>query len=187
MKYLIIALTIIFSTLENNIQSQDSLYHSVGNVQFISEAPLETIQAKSDQLNGILNIAEKTFAFSFQVNSFQGFNSPLQREHFNDYYLETANHPKASFVGNLIGWKDCEADCNQSIIAKGKFTIKGITKIMNIPVSINYSSKEDKIVAYAVFDIELSDYEINIPIILEAKISPIINVIVDVTFTTHNE
>ncbi len=187
MQNLVIIIASILTLFVNYSQAQKSFYNGSGSVQFLSEAPLETIKAESDALNGIINIEEKTFAFSFRVNTFQGFNSPLQQEHFKDYYLETKAYPKASFVGKLIGWEECEADCNQTINAKGKFTIKGITKILNIPVNIIYTYEDDAVNASCEFDILLSDYNINIPIILEAKISPIIKVSVNVDFVSTDE
>ncbi len=37
-----------------------------------------------------------------KVNSFKGFNSALQKEHFNENYMESENFPYASFEGKII-------------------------------------------------------------------------------------
>ena len=59
------------------------------NVKFHSKAPKELISAASGKLTGVVDIERKSFAFRIAVTSFEGFNSPLQREHFNENYMET--------------------------------------------------------------------------------------------------
>ena len=185
MSKIIIAIIFIFCLFQD-LEAQKGLSNGKGIVTFISVAPLETIKASSDKLTGIMNTSEATFAFSFHVNSFQGFNSPLQKEHFCEHYLETESFPRATFVGKLIGWDDKSTSGQQSIIAKGKFTIKGITKVLSIPVTLEQEA--DGIITSATeFDILLSDFDINIPIILEAKIARNIKVSVAVTFSSADE
>lgn len=162
-----------------------SLYRGKGSVEFVSEAPLERISASSDQLIGIIDLTKRTFAYTFSVSSFIGFNSPLQREHFNEHYLESSKYPKAVFTGKIIGWKDCTGACAQDVLAKGKLEIHGVTQIVNIPVALQYNNTTMS--ASATFDLVLEDFDISIPLILEAKISPIINVKVDIEFNQSDE
>ena len=152
-----------------------------GRIAFVSEAPLETIKASSDQLRGIIDIGKGNFAFTFPVKSFEGFNSPLQKEHFNEHYLETDRFPDATFTGNIVGMEGkCTDDCDITVYAKGKLTIHGITQLVTIPV--HFVKKGQSIQADAGFDVALADYGISIPKILEAKISPLIKVTVDAAF-----
>lgn len=160
--------------------SGQTLYGGNGTISFVSNAPLETIKAASDKLSGIISYEQNNFAFSFPVKSFEGFNSPLQKEHFNEHYLETAQYPKSTFTGKIIGLDICGLDCEIQVFAKGKLEIHGITKIVTIPVE--FRKIGNKIEAKSIFQLDLSDYNINIPKILEAKISPIIDVTVDVEF-----
>ncbi|MGC4023484.1 MAG: hypothetical protein QM734_16800 [Cyclobacteriaceae bacterium] len=62
---------------------------SDGEIKFSSRAQLELIEAKSIQMKGIINSATNQFAFLVDIKSFQGFNSNLQRQHFNDKYMES--------------------------------------------------------------------------------------------------
>jgi polyisoprenoid-binding protein YceI len=157
-----------------------NLYNGSGTIRFISNAPLETIRASSDELTGILAFEKNSFAFSFPVKSFDGFNSPLQKEHFNEHYLETAKYPKATFTGKIIGLDECDIDCETKVYAKGKLDIHGITNIVTIPVQ--FKKQGNSIDGSATFRVSLSDYAINIPKILEAKIAPVIDVTVEVQF-----
>lgn len=179
-------LAIFLFVLVSSFSLRDSsLYRGKGSVEFVSEAPLERISASSDQLIGLIDLTERTFAFTFPVSSFMGFNSPLQREHFNEHYLESTKYPKAIFTGKIIGWKDCEEACLQDVMAKGKLEIHGVTQVVNIPVVLQYNNTTMS--ASASFDLALEDFDISIPLILEAKISPIINVKVDLEFNQTDE
>jgi len=73
-----------------------------GEVTFVSNAPLEFITAKSAKLNGLLNLQSKSFAFQMQVETFKGFNSPLQQEHFFENYMRTHIYPIATYAGKII-------------------------------------------------------------------------------------
>src|SRR5678815_4316120 len=65
-------------------KKQPLLYQTTsGHIAFSSDAPLETIKALSNDLIGLIDISKKNFSFKIDVHSFKGFNSPLQKEHFN--------------------------------------------------------------------------------------------------------
>ena len=150
-----------------------------GFVQFTSDAPLELIVGKSNELKGLLNLTKKTFAFSIDISTFGNFNSALQREHFNEHYMESERYPKATFLGHLVGY-DCIDSCEQDIFAKGKIDIHGISKIMTIPVNIK--KKLNVITAKSNFTVLISDFDIDIPKILQAKIAPEISVEINAKF-----
>lgn len=157
------------------------IYNGNGNVDFISVAPQETIKASSDKLRGLLDLDNQTFAFVLLVKSFDGFNSPLQQEHFNEHYLETKKFPKTEFSGKMIGMEECIAPCKKTIYAKGILKLHGITRVITIPVSIDW--KDDIINASADFKVPLYNFDITVPRILESKIAPEISVHVSVSFS----
>ncbi|MCB0733406.1 MAG: YceI family protein [Bacteroidetes bacterium] len=153
-------------------------FSGTGTVDFISSAPLETIKAQSEQMKGIVDLAENTFAFTISVKSFEGFNSPLQKEHFNEYYLETEKFPKATFTGKLINADACLTDCKITVFAKGKLTIHGKTKVVTIPIHLE--RKGSVLNAQSSFDLAIADFDITTPKILESKIASVIQVAVDI-------
>lgn len=156
-----------------------------GEVSFVSKAPLETISASSKELVGIVDFKKNKFAFTFPVSSFNGFNSPLQKEHFNDYYLETKKYPKSVFSGKLIGIDSCQTSCEKMAFAKGKLMIHGVENVITVPIALKKDGNRLSIEAN--FQTALSDYNISIPKILEAKISPIIEVSVLSVLTYSDE
>jgi hypothetical protein len=96
--YTVFLLFLILSTAK----SQELFLVSKGNVEFTSDAPLELIQAKSDQVTGLIKTSDRSFAFRAMINSFEGFNSSLQKTHFNENYMESAKYPYTVFEGKII-------------------------------------------------------------------------------------
>ncbi len=153
-----------------------TLFESKGSVvSFTSEAPLENISASTTAMRGLLNTTSNTFAFAIEVNTFKGFNGDLQREHFNENYLETDLYPKASFEGKLIDKFNFDA-ASQKVRAKGGLTIHGIKRERIIDIAI-----EKKGAGYIIstnFLVPLKDHGIRIPKIVNQKISDSIAVTV---------
>src|SRR5688500_18189253 len=89
-----------------------------GHTKFTSEAPLELIKAQSDKTTGVLDCSTKNVAFSIDVESFDGFNSGLQKEHFRENYMETEKYPKATFKGKIIEDIDFSKQGSTSVRAK---------------------------------------------------------------------
>jgi polyisoprenoid-binding protein YceI len=169
---LLICLTIV------NLSKAQDLYQGEGTTSFVSEAPLEVIKGQTDKLAGIVDMSNNNFAFKVNVASFNGFNSALQREHFNEHYLETKKFPDATFLGTLLVEDDCSTGCETQALCKGKFTIHGITQIVTIPVELSVAESIIKIAGS--FKVKLSDYNIKIPKIVQAKIASEIDVTVEI-------
>jgi hypothetical protein len=137
-----------------------------GNVHFTSDAPLELIEVSSNQMQGILDIKKKVFAFKMFIKSFEGFNNPLQQIHFHENYMEANDYPIAVFKGKLI-----EPIKNGKAIyrAKGSLDIHGVSVERIIIVELEIS---DSSVNYSsTFTIPLKDHNIELPRIVYQKIA----------------
>ena len=165
------SLILIFSshTLQQNLYFTDS-----GKVDFDSDAPFEMIKASSDKLAGILNLEDRSFSFSIPMNSFHGFNSALQRTHFNENYLETEKFPQSTFNGKIIEEVDFSSPGSLKIRAKGKLIIHGIEmdRIIRCTLNIGPASLEIE----SNFIVPLEDHDIPIPSIVKQKIAEVIDV-----------
>lgn len=153
--------------------AQQILDMKSGEVLFTSEAPLETIKARSSRLLGIMDLTSNKFAFSVDILSFQGFNSELQREHFGENYMETDRYPKATFQGKLID-KFNPNLAKQIIRAKGQFEIHGVAKERIIDVEITKFGDGYKI--HSGFNVALVEHNIMIPKIVFQKIAETIHI-----------
>ena len=147
-----------------------------GIVALKSIAALELIAAKSNKLRGLIDTENQTFAWSVDIKSFEGFNSPLQREHFNENYMESVRFPKASFTGKIIEKIDFEAPGVQSVRAKGKLTLHGIEQERIIKSQLEF--KSGKIYITSIFTVPVAEHNIEIPKIVHQKIAEEIQVTV---------
>lgn len=148
-----------------------------GQVKFHSNAPMENIAASSAKLKGLVSPESKGFAFSVEMPSFEGFNSPLQKEHFNENYIESKRFPKATFEGKVIENIDFITTGEYDVRAKGTFEIHGMKQEKIVRGKIKVAPNQISILCN--FTIKLSDYGIAVPRIVRQKISEEVDVTVD--------
>jgi hypothetical protein len=148
-----------------------------GKILLLSDAPLEIIKAGSNKLRGILNTNDQQFAWSVDIKSLHGFNSPLQQEHFNENYLESEKYPKAEYTGRIIEKVDFQTDGVYNVRAKGQFTVHGVTQERIVKTRLDI--KGGKIKIHSEFTVLLAEHNITIPRIVYQKIANEVNVTVD--------
>lgn len=172
--------TIFLLTFWSTIAFGQVFKTTKASAYFKSDAPLELIEAKSQKLQGAINLYKRTFAFTIPIRSFEGFNSPLQREHFNENYLESGQFPNATFTGKIIEKFDFTKDGKYTLRAKGKLTIHGITQERIIKSRLEI--KKGKLYVNTNFTILLDEHQIRIPKIVHQKIAKEIMVYIDAVF-----
>jgi polyisoprenoid-binding protein YceI len=143
-----------------------------GVTKFTSEAPLELIKAQSSKTNGVIDCATKSVAFSVTIDSFDGFNSGLQKEHFKENYMESAKYSTAIFKGKIIEDVDFTKNGSVMVRAKGNFTIHGVEKEKIVKVKLTIKNKE--ILVETSFEVPLEDHNIKIPKVVNQKIASVI-------------
>lgn len=148
-----------------------------GKIHFTSDAPLELIEARSNKLRGVINPALQTFAWSVEIKTLEGFNSPLQREHFNENYMESRKYPKATFQGKIIEKIDFQKDGVYTVRAKGKLNIHGVEQERIIRSQLEVRGQ--RLVIKSDFSVRLADHDITIPRVVHQKIAEEISVNVD--------
>lgn len=173
LRLLVFSLFIFFLPLSTAIAAP---IYEVGEsrVKFHSKAPKELISAASGKLAGVVDLERRSFAFRISVASFEGFNSPLQREHFNENYMETVQFPVATFTGKIVEEVDLSHDGSYDVRAKGKLVIHGIEQERIINCHLDCS--KGKIVVTSDFKVPLVDHDIKIPRIVVAKLATDISV-----------
>lgn len=151
-----------------------------GQIHFVSNAPLELIEATTTDFRAVIDTVSGKFAFSVPMVSFLGFNSDLQRTHFNENYLESKRYPNATFAGKIIEKWVTPTEQSRSVRAKGQFTVHGVTKERLIPAGISREGKAYRLKAS--FVVILEDHEIKVPKLVAQKIASEITVTVDALF-----
>lgn len=155
-------------------QAQKKYTTLKAGVDFISDAELELIKAASGEAKGVIDPSTHQFAFSVEIKTFKGFNSALQREHFNEKYMESERFPKASFSGKIIEQIDFSKNGSYDVRAKGDLDIHGVkqTRIIKGKLLINNGTLQ----VNAQFVVPLADHNISIPTIVSQKIATQIQV-----------
>ena len=169
----ILAFILVLSSSYANAPSQLFSTGS-GTITFTSDAPLELIQANSNQLKGWLNPDTRQFSFTIDIKTFKGFKVYTQQKHFNENYLESDKYPQASFEGKIIEDLDLRRDGLYGIRAKGNLSIHGVTQERLI--KCNLTIKNGIVNVKANFIVLLADHNIAIPKILDQKLASNIKV-----------
>ena len=147
-------------------------------VSFYSHAAIEDIKAENDAAVTLFNLSTRDVAFSIPIKNFE-FAKSLMKEHFNEKYLESEKYPKATFQGKLQGF-DLYSQEVQTVVAQGKLTLHGVTKVVEIPGTLEI--KSDQIIARSQFKIRLEDYKVSIPQLLWTNIAEEVEVTIQVIY-----
>lgn len=164
----------LFFLLVVNILSAQIFTCVDGISKFTSEAPLELIKAQSYKTKGVVDAKTKNVAFSVDMESFQGFNSGLQREHFMENYIETNKFPISTFKGKIIEDVNFAKNGLVNVRAKGIFNIHGVDQEKIVKVNINIKDKQIEIDSD--FEIIIEEHNIKVPKIVNQKIASVISV-----------
>ncbi|MEL7339024.1 MAG: YceI family protein [Bacteroidota bacterium] len=173
MKYLIPILSILLFGA-NSLSAQKYLTRT-GKIDFLSETPIENIEAVHNQVTSILNVENGDLVFSLLLKGFQ-FEKELMQEHFNEKYVESDKFPKSTFKGSIsnLSEVDLSQDGTYPVKVEGSLIIHGVTK----PVSVDgtVTVKGDNISAEATFPILLEDYKIDVPSVVRDNIAQEISI-----------
>lgn len=169
---------IIFLLLSSITYSQTVYKTNSSSVEFTSDAPLELIEAKCTALEGVLKTDDRTFAFRTPMTKFEGFNSALQKTHFNANYLETAKYPFTIFEGKIIEDIDLNTPGTYNVRGKGRFTCHGVEQERIIKCKVIVGANSIKIKTE--FTVLLDDHNIQIPSVVNQRIAEEIFVIIDI-------
>ena len=172
-------------TAFEKVSSNEVYVAQKSSVYFQSDAPLEKIEARSSVLKGVIDLDKRSFAFSIDINSFEGFNSPLQKEHFNENYMESNRYPKALFTGKIIEKTDLNVPGSYTIRAKGKLNIHGCIQERIIKSTV--ISEDGILHIHANFIVLLEEHEIAIPKIVHQKIAEEIHIEIEAEFVKQSK
>jgi polyisoprenoid-binding protein YceI len=147
-------------------------------ISFYSHASIEDISAKNEKIASIFNAATGEIVFQIPISEFQ-FAKSLMQEHFNEKYMESDKYPKASFQGVITGY-DASAKGAQQLKAKGKLTIHGVTKEVEIPGTLE--KQGDKLSLKSKFIVILEEYNIARPQLLWKNIAEQVEVTAELMY-----
>ncbi|MBL7835215.1 MAG: YceI family protein [Cyclobacteriaceae bacterium] len=146
-------------------------------ITFFSDALIEDITATNSKAVSLFNRQTGEVAFSIPIREFQ-FEKKLMQEHFNEKYMESEKYPKALFSGVLQNF-DGSLTGVQNVKAKGKLTIHGVTREVEISGTAEVGNK---ITLKSKFPVKLADYKVEIPQLVFQNIAETVDVTIDITY-----
>ncbi|MGS2741020.1 YceI family protein [Sinomicrobium sp. M5D2P17] len=166
--YIRFIVLLFFISFNSVLFSQEKYLTRQGEVSFYSHTPVEDIKAENKQVLSIVDLSSGEIAINILMKSFV-FEKALMQEHFNENYVESDKFPKAAFTGKIHNLKEVLSGNNHVAEVRGKLTIHGITK----PVDIEAKSdlEGDKVTLKGKFVIAVADYDIKIPVIVRNNIA----------------
>ena len=148
----------------------------VNNVQFHLDSLLEPISGNAKGVTGTVSFDPAapdatTGKIVIETKSLTVTNNTMTEHLHGDRWLNSAANPEISFeLGKLSDVKT--TDNTTTATATGKFTLKGVTKEITVPVKITYlpdalekrtrpGNKGDLLVVRSEFTISRKDYGVN--------------------------
>ena len=155
-------------------------------IEFNSETPLERIQAINGKAVSVIDMEANQLQFSVLMKGFH-FDNALMQVHFNENYVLSDQHPKATF-------RSTEADLSsldvtkpgaQLVTVRGLLEIKGVTQEVEAPVTFEFS--ETGFSGSTSLEIVPSDFDIEIPKIVRNKIAKTIFIQVNANYELYQK
>lgn len=168
-------LCLLLVTAFNQGWCQSRYMDRAGHASFFSKAPLEDIEAHTDQALCVLDAASGEVATSMLMRSFR-FEKSLMQEHFNEKYVESDKYPKATFAGKITNMSELDLSQNGTYTAnvKGDITLHGETKPLEAEVQLVV--KDNVIEASSTFNLRVKDFKITIPSLVARNIAEVVEV-----------
>ncbi|MFI5218047.1 MAG: YceI family protein [Bacteroidia bacterium] len=163
----------LFLFVSVSVKSQSIYLCRTGEITFFSKAALEDIDAKSESLNSVLNIANNEIVFFVPMRSFK-FKKAMMQEHFNEKYVESDKYPNATYKGKINTAIDYSKDGEYEITATGTFVVHGVEKQRTDKGRLII--KDGTISIQSEFIVALKDHNIKIPKLLTENIAETVKI-----------
>lgn len=171
---------ILFGFLaDTRIVAQVRFYAETSDVKFFSDGIIEDISAENKNVTSIFDVRKNEIAFLIKVRDFE-FEKKLMQVHFNEKFLESDKYPKATFVGNLIGF-DIQKGGIQKVKADGRLFIHGVTRDASMTGTVEVKGRN--VIMKSKFKVKLADYNITIPQVVWQNISEEVEVTVEFLYS----
>lgn len=168
----------VFLLISSSVIAQEKFITRTGNVNFeASVSSFERVAAENNTTSALLNATDGSFAALILVKGFR-FKNALMEEHFNENYAESDKFPKATFKGKINDFSEDKLNSDQTFSITGILSFHGKTKQLDhVPVTL----KRDKKTIYMTgdFNVEVADFDIEIPKIVADKIAETVKISFD--------
>lgn len=166
----IVPLSLMALCLTLNLSAQKFYTTKAGQTSFDAGTGLEDIKAVNKSTTSVIDPASGQIQFSLLIKGFE-FKSQLMQDHFNENYMESDKFPKSTFKGKISNPEkvNFSKDGSYPVTVTGTLEIHGVKKDISATGTIKVSG--ESVSASSDFEITLKDYSINIPGVVEDKLS----------------
>jgi len=152
------------------------VYTKSASVKFLSETPIENIEAVSNQVACVVDLSTGDMQWSALIKAFR-FEKALMQEHFNENYMESDEYPKAVFTGSISkGNVDWMKDGEYPVEVTGTLDMHGVKNEIVAPGVIYI--RDGEISTSSEFIVRPEDYDIKIPKVVRENIAKEVKVYV---------
>lgn len=175
MKYILLLCLLFLSVITT---AQERYLTRTATIDFVGSVPsFEKIEAVNKNATVVLDMETGNLAALALVRGFR-FPIALMEEHFNENYIESEKHPKASLRGQLQDFDASRLNSSPSILTfEGSLEMHGTIKELSFPVTLVKNGALIKVNTN--FKLRPQDFKIDIPSVVSNKIAKKIEVIVD--------
>lgn len=161
--------------LANTGFAQDKMLTKTGKITFEASVPaFEEVKAKNEGVTCVLNTKTGDIASLALIKGFK-FKLALMEEHFNENYLNSDTYPKSTFKGKIENFDiNSVTTTAKEYTLKGKLELHGKTNDLTTTAKIRKTDNGLEIIAS--FNVNASDYNIEIPSVVKKKVSNKVNV-----------
>lgn len=133
----------------------------------------EPVEAKNNSTTVILDTENGEIASLLFIKAFN-FRVALMQEHFNENYMDSNEHPKATFKGKLLDFNYKSIENSKTFKLQGVLTIKGKPKTIDTTATL--SKNGENLILESSFNVSPSDFDIEIPNVVRKKIAETVDV-----------
>lgn len=148
-------------------------------VKFISNAPIEDFEGTTNAIDGYISSENEDLIgailyFEVDINSVDT-GLGLRNRHMRENYMHTSKYPTAVFNGKIM--KADKSSSKMDVEVVGKMKIHGVERSVTIRGNMTKNGNSFRIESK--FEIVISDYNIEVPKIMFAKIDQNMDLILD--------
>lgn len=175
MKNTILLLAFTVSTIAF---AQTKIVTKNGQITFEASVPsFEEVKAKNIGVSCVFNPKTGEIASLALMKGFR-FKVALMEEHFNESYIESDKYPKAVFKGKVENFDFLKVEKTaKEYIIRGKLELHGKTKDIAITTKIRTTAEGMELISN--FSINVADFGIEIPKVVNSKVSKKVNIKLD--------
>lgn len=180
---LLLPLFFLIQVVSESLQEEEVVYFTdSGYAEFTSRVPLHTFTGESSHLTGMIDLQENVIDFYLDLATLKTGIDRRDRDMYRT--LEIDQYPFAEFQGSIDNSFNPGSNEKQTVVARGEFSIHGITREIRIEGQLQKQGSE--LLLEAEWVLLLEDYDIDPPGILFYRVNDEQRIRIEVVLKAHD-